>query len=94
MKYNLGKIKREICEHLDGKFEFLTVHKATVIPDENAISLIKEYEFSWRRTAEKWGSFALDQIHKEYPDAELLRVREIEPKEWLDKKQFEAVIRF
>lgn len=93
MKLKLGTLKREICEHIGGKFEFLTVHSAKIIPELNAIALTKQYEFSWRRTAEKWGSFVLDQLRREYPEIEfkLLEAKELEV-DFLEKKTFEVVI--
>lgn len=93
MKLKLGTLKREICEHTNGKFEFLTVHTAKIIPELNAIALTKQYTFSWHRTAEKWGSFVMDQLKKEYPEIEfkLLETKELEV-DFLEKKTFEAVI--
>lgn len=101
IKIKLGILKREICEHTDGKFKFLMVHSARILPELNAIALTKQYEFSWRRTAEKWGSFVLDQLDREYPEIEfkLLEAKELEfyflerkPLDFLEKKTFEAVI--
>lgn len=85
----LKQLRKEILEKEDGRFEFLNPLRINLLPEEQAILLRIEYVHTWRRTAEKWGNFCLDQLRKEHPEVEFSLIR------YYDKGVgiFEAVIK-
>jgi len=71
----LGQLKDEICQHKDGRFQFFTPYKVTVLVAENALALQVRYKYPWRRTAEGWANFCIRQLQTEYPEKQFKVLR-------------------
>lgn len=93
----LRVLRREIVEHLEGRFKDFHVYRVICLPSERAIAIQKRYTMSYGKTHQRWGQAALQAVRIEHPSIEftLLRTREVvEPEDnWLTPKTFEAVIR-
>lgn len=89
MVLKLSRLKREICEKLDGRFQFLTPVRVSTIPEENAIVLRQKYIYPWKRSADRWAKLCLQELQREHPEQTFTVLRT----EKIDIGVFEAVIK-